>query len=174
MHKQWVRINRVNPKAVQRNVDTAFSGMENEVSWFYLTSSIEKCWLNCSVGSYHVTYWDWRFFHCCKRKCRGLQWTKAFFFQIRPWFVKDILEIEPQQLALKFKAWCVSGLGEKKVIIGTRMKLNLLRCLDKVKQSTRAPTWSKIISQCWTMIQESLGTYSFSQNRKVEKLTVWW
>ena len=47
MHEQWVRINWVNPKAVQCDVDAAFSGMENEVSWFYLTSRIKKCWLNC-------------------------------------------------------------------------------------------------------------------------------
>ena len=27
-------------------------------------------------------------------------------------FVKDVLEIEPQHLALKFEVWCVSRLGK--------------------------------------------------------------
>jgi hypothetical protein len=28
-------------------------------------------------------------------------------------FVKEVLQLEPQQLALKLEAWCVSGLGNK-------------------------------------------------------------
>ena len=36
---------------------------------------------------------------------------KLFFSDKALWFVKEVLEIEPQQLALKFEAWCVSGLG---------------------------------------------------------------
>ena len=41
---------------------------------------------------------------------------KLFFSDKALRFVKDVLEIEPQQLALKFEAWCVSGLGKDKFI----------------------------------------------------------
>ena len=37
---------------------------------------------------------------------------KLFFSDKALRFVKDVLEIEPQQLALKFEAWCVSRLGK--------------------------------------------------------------
>ena len=37
---------------------------------------------------------------------------KLFFSDKALWFVKDILDIKPQQLALKFEAWCVSRLGK--------------------------------------------------------------
>jgi hypothetical protein len=36
---------------------------------------------------------------------------KLFFSEKALWFVKEVLEIKPQQLALKFEAWCVSGLS---------------------------------------------------------------
>ena len=41
---------------------------------------------------------------------------KLFFSDKALHFVKDVLEIEPQQLALKFEAWCVSWLGKKEFI----------------------------------------------------------
>jgi hypothetical protein len=82
---------------------------------------------------------------------------KLFFSDKALRFVKDVLEIEPQQLALKFEAWCVSGLGKNEFIISAHEKKNLLCGPDKVKKSTRAPTRSKIISRCRTMIQEQLG-----------------
>ena len=37
-------------------------------------------------------------------------------------FVKDLIEIEPQHLALKFEAWCVSGLGKIEFISATRIR----------------------------------------------------
>ena len=37
---------------------------------------------------------------------------KLFFSDKGLQFVKEVLNIEPQQLALKFEAWCVSGLGK--------------------------------------------------------------
>lgn len=66
---------------------------------------------------------------------------KLFFSEKALRFVKDVLEIEPQQLALKFEAWCVSGLGKDEFISVVRInKKCLLRGPDKVKKSTRAPT----------------------------------
>ena len=38
---------------------------------------------------------------------------KVFFSDRTMKFVKEILGIEPKQLALKLEAWCVSGLGKK-------------------------------------------------------------
>ena len=47
---------------------------------------------------------------------------KLFFSDKALQFVKDVLEIEPQQLALKFEAWCVSGLGKNKFIVPENKK----------------------------------------------------
>ena len=48
---------------------------------------------------------------------------KLFFSDKALRFVKDVLEIEPQQLALKFEAWCVSGLGKNKFIVPENKKM---------------------------------------------------
>jgi hypothetical protein len=37
---------------------------------------------------------------------------KLFFSDKGLQFVQEVLNIKPQQLALKFEAWCVSGLGK--------------------------------------------------------------
>lgn len=89
---------------------------------------------------------------------------KLFFSDKALRFVKDVLDIEPQQLALKFEAWCVSGLGNNEFIEHENKNAYLLGT-DKSKKSTRAPTRSKIISRCRTMIQEELGMCLHSWNK---------
>jgi len=46
---------------------------------------------------------------------------KLFFSDKGLRFVKDVLEIEPHQLALKFEAWCVSGLGKIEFFLATEL-----------------------------------------------------
>ncbi|KAF8218841.1 hypothetical protein L208DRAFT_1346666, partial [Tricholoma matsutake] len=41
---------------------------------------------------------------------------KLFFSDKALQFVKEVLEIDPQHLALKFEAWCVSGLGKQSLL----------------------------------------------------------
>jgi hypothetical protein len=38
---------------------------------------------------------------------------KVFFSEKALKFVKDVVGLEPKQLALKLEGWCVSGLGKK-------------------------------------------------------------
>lgn len=50
---------------------------------------------------------------------------KLFFSDKALQFVKDVLGLEPQQLSLKFEAWCVSGLGKNGFVSSTRIKSEL-------------------------------------------------
>ena len=52
------------------------------------------------------------FYVAVRRSVEDYNEPKFFFSNKALRFVKDVFEIKPQQLALKFEAWCVSRLGE--------------------------------------------------------------
>jgi hypothetical protein len=53
---------------------------------------------------------------------------KLFFSDKGLQFVKEVLELEPQQLALKFEAWCMSGLGKISLLcFGDKNKLQVIQ-----------------------------------------------
>ena len=47
---------------------------------------------------------------------------KLYFSDKTLQFVKDMLGLDPQQLSLKFEAWCVSRLGKFEFINTTRIQ----------------------------------------------------
>ena len=53
---------------------------------------------------------------------------KLYFSDKALHFVKEVLEIEPQQLALKFEAWCVSGLGRHQLTMLQKKDWDLHGC----------------------------------------------
>jgi hypothetical protein len=83
---------------------------------------------------------------------------KLFFSEKALRFVKDVLQLEPKTLALKFEAWCVSGLGNERN--HSRQRILFISNADKAPAPMRAPTWNKVISQCRVIIQDGLGTTS--------------
>ena len=52
---------------------------------------------------------------------------KLFFSDKALRFVKEVLEVDPRQLALKLEVWCVAGLGEKEILYPI-MNCMLIRC----------------------------------------------
>ncbi|THG92537.1 hypothetical protein EW026_g8394 [Hermanssonia centrifuga] len=115
----------VTPKALMKKVDGQFEKMEQEWTAVCRSTGVEGFYIGVrsSIEEYHT--------------------PKAFFTPRAETFVKKVLGMEPEALALKLEAFVTTGLA------------------DQDKSSAPADTLlkgKKLISKCRTLIQEGLNT----------------
>jgi hypothetical protein len=154
-----INIIRANPKALQHDVNASFAAMEREVR-------------TNNMALFHCGNWwatlQWTalmrrtgvqgFYVAVRGSVEEYHEPKVFFSEKALKFVKDVIGLEPKQLALKLEGWCVSGLGKK--YCRTHLAGWVWREIDQAPTSTRQPQRAKVVSNCRALIQEGLGKYA--------------
>ena len=160
---QRVHIVRSKPKAVQQDVNSTFTAMKEEVR---VLTSLGPC-------SMHTNDSQWMslcqhtgikgFYIAMHGSIEDLNDPKVFFTEKVERFVTDVLNMEPQHLALKLKAWTMSGLSGMSTV--NRIKAFAYQKSGSLLHQCGGPTrgckqsQNQMISDCHKMIQKGLGQH---------------
>ncbi|KIK34543.1 hypothetical protein CY34DRAFT_17646 [Suillus luteus UH-Slu-Lm8-n1] len=96
LHMSCVKVTHVNPKALQKDVNTTFKTMQTEIS-IQARTGLERMYL--------AVWGDIKQFHE----------PKLFYTAKVESFIKDVLGMEPKHFALKVKSWVVGDFVAQKV-----------------------------------------------------------
>ncbi|KAG1838771.1 hypothetical protein F4604DRAFT_1600049 [Suillus subluteus] len=120
-----------NPRAVQHDMQATFAAMDQEVLSYFLRRSF---------SDRHIIQWTAicsrlgveGFYVAVRGGIEDLSGPKLFFSEKAEKFVRAVLDLEPQRLALKLEAFAVSGLSKEKKSL------------------------NQLVSECWMLIQDEL------------------
>ncbi|KAF8447616.1 hypothetical protein L210DRAFT_3335128, partial [Boletus edulis BED1] len=123
------QIVRANPKAISNTVASAFANMDHEVGFsFFFEQGVTWTSLCVKTGIEG-------FYIAVRGSVDDLSPPKIFFSPKAERFVKAVLNVEPNQLALRLESWVIS---------------------DMPAATNRQRSLNKLISECRTHIQEEL------------------
>jgi hypothetical protein len=148
------KVIRSNPKALQADVNTTFDVMENEV-WLSLPHLTASFLIVASQWTTIVQRTGIEGFYLAVRNSvHQYHEPKLFMSDKAEQFIKNVLAMEPKDLALRFEAWVMSGISE---MIVNGFNAILIFVSGMPATSNRQRPLTRLISDSRKLLQDGLS-----------------